>query len=150
MTDEPEGLGSWQASDLKWYPPERRPNYEAPPPPTPTQPPVTTKGPSGQRRAGFVLTGLALLAFADLAAGLLVPVRGLKLLGYLVVVAVVIIGVTIVVRSGRSGTRKVMLVIATVLVAVAIPVAGRHTLVGVVVGGRSSGDAAGSSNGEHT
>ena len=43
-----------------------------------------------------------------------------------------------------------MLVIATVLVAVAIPVAGRHTLGGVVVGGRSSGDAAGSSNGEHT
>ena len=24
MTDEPRGLGWWQASDLKWYPPEKR------------------------------------------------------------------------------------------------------------------------------
>ena len=36
MTDEPQGLGWWQASDLKWYPPEEHPNYGAalPPPPT--------------------------------------------------------------------------------------------------------------------
>jgi hypothetical protein len=33
MTDEPQGHGWWQASDLKWYPPERHPTYEAPPPP---------------------------------------------------------------------------------------------------------------------
>ena len=32
MTDGPQGYGWWQASDLKWYPPERHPNYEAPPP----------------------------------------------------------------------------------------------------------------------
>jgi DNA-binding helix-hairpin-helix protein with protein kinase domain len=35
MTDEPQGLGWWQASDLKWYPPEQRPDAAAlPPPPT--------------------------------------------------------------------------------------------------------------------
>jgi serine/threonine protein kinase len=35
MTDEPQGLGWWQASDLKWYPPEQRPDA-APLPPPPT------------------------------------------------------------------------------------------------------------------
>lgn len=36
MTDGPQGHGWWQASDLKWYPPELRPAYMAalPPPPT--------------------------------------------------------------------------------------------------------------------
>jgi S1-C subfamily serine protease/serine/threonine protein kinase len=35
MTDEPQGLGWWQAADLKWYPPDKRPDYGAalPPPP---------------------------------------------------------------------------------------------------------------------
>ena len=35
MTDEPQGPGWWQAADLKWYPPEKRPDYGAalPPPP---------------------------------------------------------------------------------------------------------------------
>ena len=35
MTDGPQGHGWWQASDLKWYPPEQRPDYMAalPPPP---------------------------------------------------------------------------------------------------------------------
>jgi hypothetical protein len=34
MTDEPQGLGWWQASDRKWYRPEERPDYgEALPPP---------------------------------------------------------------------------------------------------------------------
>ncbi|MGO9507488.1 MAG: hypothetical protein ACLPXZ_09130 [Mycobacterium sp.] len=35
MTDGPQGHGWWQASDLKWYPPEKRPAYMAalsPPP----------------------------------------------------------------------------------------------------------------------
>jgi eukaryotic-like serine/threonine-protein kinase len=45
MTDGPRGDGWWQASDLKWYPPEQRPEYMAalPPPPavdvTPDQEP---------------------------------------------------------------------------------------------------------------
>src|ERR1700722_9886712 len=32
MTDEPQGPGWWQASDLKWYPPEKRPDTAASPP----------------------------------------------------------------------------------------------------------------------
>ncbi len=36
MTDEPQGLGWWQASDRKWYPPEKRSDaVPLPPPPTP-------------------------------------------------------------------------------------------------------------------
>jgi hypothetical protein len=38
MSDVSQGPGWWQASDLKWYPPESQPNY-APPPPPPSQPP---------------------------------------------------------------------------------------------------------------
>jgi serine/threonine protein kinase len=35
MTDGPHGPGWWQAADLKWYPPDKRPDYGAalPPPP---------------------------------------------------------------------------------------------------------------------
>jgi hypothetical protein len=35
MSDVSQGLGWWQASDLKWYPPERHPDYVPPPPPPP-------------------------------------------------------------------------------------------------------------------
>ncbi len=48
MTDGPQGHGWWQAADLKWYPPEQRPDYMAtlPPPPAPDaaqqQPPDPT------------------------------------------------------------------------------------------------------------
>jgi hypothetical protein len=38
MTDVSRGPGWWQASDLKWYPPEQHPNYEAPPPVPPPRP----------------------------------------------------------------------------------------------------------------
>jgi hypothetical protein len=46
MTDRPQGPGWWQASDLKWYPPEQHANYVAPPsspatPATPTPSPGT-------------------------------------------------------------------------------------------------------------
>jgi serine/threonine protein kinase len=48
MTDGPQGDGWWQASDLKWYPPETRPDHMAalPPPPaaqTPAQAPVSAE-----------------------------------------------------------------------------------------------------------
>ena len=52
------------------------------------------------------------------------PPIGLQLLALLVFAVIVIIGVTIAVRSGQSGARKVMISIATVLLAIAIPVAG--------------------------
>ena len=82
--------------------------------PKPTQPPVSTKGPSGQRKVGFVLAGLALLVIAVQVVGRQVWGRPLEVL--LVALGIAIIGVTIAVRSGQSGARKVMFVSAMVLV----------------------------------
>ena len=39
MSDVSQGPGWWQASDLKWYPPELHADYVAPPTPSPTLPP---------------------------------------------------------------------------------------------------------------
>ena len=198
MSDVAQGPEWWQASDLKWYPPELHADYVAPLPPPPAAtkgqrnvgfvlaglvlleiavpvvwrlfvpgfaPPAVVllvvaaiaivgaaialrSGQSVQRKVGFVLAGLALLAFVG---GLFVGVRGLKLLGYLVVVAIMITGVTIAVRSGQPAQRKVMFSIAAVLVAVATSVAGAN--LGLVLfggrslfGGGSSGGGAGSAD----
>jgi hypothetical protein len=74
MSEAPQGSGWWQASDLKWYPPERTPGYTAQQPqpamsarPT-QQPPVTTRPRSVLVR--IILGGLVLLA---LAVAILVP-----------------------------------------------------------------------------
>ncbi len=126
MSEVSQGPGWWQASDLKWYPPELHADYVAPPPPAtptlpppspqvpPSQPPAAAKGLSGQRKI-VVLAGLALLAFADL---LLIPVNYPP--APVVLVAIAIIVVMIAVRSGQS----VSSVIATVLVVVVLPAAG--------------------------
>jgi hypothetical protein len=55
MSDVSQGDGWWQASDLKWYPPEKRPDpAELPPPPvTPPQPNAKTNYQSGQRKVPF-------------------------------------------------------------------------------------------------
>lgn len=51
VSDGPQGYGWWQASDLKWYPPERHrdfvPSLPPPPPPEPSKapPPATPQGP---------------------------------------------------------------------------------------------------------
>jgi Mycobacterium 19 kDa lipoprotein antigen len=125
MTDRPQGPGWWQASDLKWYPPEQHPNYVAPPSPPPThtatQSPSTTKPPSGPSKAGFVVAGLALLlVIAALVTGRVV--LGTFLPGLLLVAVIAIISITVAVRSGQSGSRKAMIVSAMVLVvAVAVP-----------------------------
>ncbi len=130
MSDVSPGPGWWQASDLKWYPPEEHADYvaplpppaELPPPPTPvtpTQPPVTTKGPSGL--VWFVLAGLALLA---IAAFLLVgnpTQRGVLIAA----VAIVIVGVWIADRSGQFAARTVMFVMAG-LVAIAVLVVANY------------------------
>ena len=44
MSDVSQGREWWQASDLKWYPPEQHSNYEAPPPPG--RPPVEQPRPA--------------------------------------------------------------------------------------------------------
>ena len=49
MSDQPHGHGWWQASDDKWYPPERHPNYVAPPPPE-TDTPARSSAQHGSRR----------------------------------------------------------------------------------------------------
>lgn len=51
MSDEPLGYGWWQASDERWYPPERHADYRPPPPPPP-QAGSSTRGaaPLGGRR----------------------------------------------------------------------------------------------------
>jgi Mycobacterium 19 kDa lipoprotein antigen len=77
MTDRSQGPGWWQASDLKWYPPEKHANYVAPlpyPPVMTKHSPSTTKGPSGPRNGGFVVAGLALLL---VIGGLVVVIGGL-------------------------------------------------------------------------
>ncbi len=78
MSDVSQGPGWWQASDLKWYPPELHPDYVAPLPPPPTPPPpaelppppmpVASKGPSGRRIAVFVAVALAVIWVAGMAA----------------------------------------------------------------------------------
>jgi serine/threonine kinase PknH len=88
MTDEPQGPGWWQASDLKWYPPERHPNYEAPPPsPPPKLPPPSSWAPPQQppqpapaRRsatpwilAGVVAAVVVVLVVAGIAGYLVWP-----------------------------------------------------------------------------
>jgi hypothetical protein len=52
MTDGPQGDGWWQASDLKWYPPEQRPDYMAvlPPPPAADAPQQQPESPATTRQ----------------------------------------------------------------------------------------------------
>jgi hypothetical protein len=53
MSDVPQGPGWWQASDLKWYPPESHPNYVAAPPP----PPAPGRNPAAAGYAPGVAAG---------------------------------------------------------------------------------------------
>jgi hypothetical protein len=55
MTDGPQRPGWWQASDLKWYPPERHPSYQAPHTPQPQ----TGSPPSGLPSYGQPDEGIA-------------------------------------------------------------------------------------------
>jgi Mycobacterium 19 kDa lipoprotein antigen len=125
VTEQPQGPGWWQASDLKWYPPEQNATSAAPPspepPPSPAQAPVTVKGKSGAPKVWFAVVGTAVVVvIAALVAGRVL--LGSFLPGLLLVAAVALIGATVVVRSGRSVQRKALLVTAVVLVvAVAVP-----------------------------
>ena len=132
MSDVSQGPEWWQAADLKWYPPELHADYVAPlspppplppppklpPPPTPppavtpNQPPATTKDPSGQSKVGIVLVGLTLLAIAVMAVAVLIGAKASGLFAVVVAWAIVIIGVTIVVRSDLPRARKVVFSIA--------------------------------------
>src|ERR1700729_2987259 len=53
MSDVSQGPGWWQASDLKWYPPELQGDYVAPLPPPPKlpPPPPSATDPAAQQRS---------------------------------------------------------------------------------------------------
>jgi hypothetical protein len=97
-------------------PPKLPPPPTLPPPPvtptqppvTPTQPPLTTKGdPSAQGKLVLVLAGLGLLSIAVQAVAFIMLHTTPALIAAVVVSWVlIIIGVTIVVRSDQSRARK--------------------------------------------
>jgi hypothetical protein len=69
-----EGPGWWQASDLKWYPPEQHSDYVAPPPPDgqpqrppPVQPPGS--GPPQRSRTSIAIMPI-IIGVAVVAAGI--------------------------------------------------------------------------------
>lgn len=69
MSDGPQGDGWWIASDGKWYPPEKHPDYKPPPPTAP--PPVPPPPPGGDTNwpiVAGVVGGLFLLLLIGLGA----------------------------------------------------------------------------------
>jgi Protein of unknown function (DUF2510) len=104
---------------------------DIPPPEIPatreaTRPPVTTTGPSGQRQVGFVLAGLVALAIAlqglgELAASHFLMPTSTVLASSVIVLIILIIGVTIAVRSGQSRARIGVFVIAMIAGLFAVP-----------------------------
>jgi peptidyl-prolyl cis-trans isomerase B (cyclophilin B) len=81
VSEVSQGPGWWQASDLKWYPPERHPNYEAPPPPElpppsswaqPQQPPARRSG-APCILAGVVAAVVVVLVVAGIGGYLMWP-----------------------------------------------------------------------------
>jgi Tfp pilus assembly major pilin PilA len=160
MSDQPQGPGWWQASDHKWYPPEKHATYAAPPSPpgTPTQPPTATKGRAERSKVWFTVAGIALiLVTAALVAGRVL--LGTFLPGLLLVAAIAIIGGTLVIRSSQTVTRKATTVTAVVLVvAAAIPASLKvvypvyHHFFndGTSQASRSAGSPASASNGDGT
>jgi hypothetical protein len=177
MSDVPQGPGWWQASDLKWYPPQESSDYLATLPSPPgqlspspaTQPSVATKSTSGA--VWFVLGGLTLLAIGaavyasnaiettcitdtsgyDLG-NFCASSRNAKadLVAALVVVVIVIVGVTIAVRSHQPRAGTVAFAIVTVLVPLAMFMSGVakfHHGENVTSPPGSTGGAGGSSSG---
>jgi hypothetical protein len=151
MSDVPQGPGWWQASDLKWYPPQESSDYLATLPPPPgqqspspaVQPTVATNGTSGV--VWFVLGGLTLLAIGaavyasnatenvcmtDASGNNLgnfcVSSRNATadLVAALVVVVIAVVGVTIAVRSHQPRAGTVTFAMVTVLVPLVLFVSG--------------------------
>jgi uncharacterized protein DUF2510 len=104
---------------------------DIPPPEIPAtretaRPPITTTGPVGQRQGGFVLAGLVVLAIAlqalgELAASHILMPASTVLVSSVIVLIILIIGVTIAVRSGQSHARIGIFVIAMIAGLFAVP-----------------------------
>jgi hypothetical protein len=69
MSDEPQGSGWWQASDLKWYPPEQHPNDVAPLPPPAKAPPTPPSSGQSQRRIALIAVIAAVAVTLMVGAG---------------------------------------------------------------------------------
>lgn len=94
---------------------------DIPPPPATseaTRPPVTTTGPVGQRQGGFVLAGLVVLAIALQALG---RAAWMPLMASASFVIILIVGVTVAVRSRQSHARIGVFVIAMIAGFFAVP-----------------------------
>lgn len=88
MSGVSQGPGWWQASDLKWYPPERHPTYEAPLPPLPRgggytpQEPYSQSGPPKSHLGWAIVTilvswpmGIVATVYASRVNGLWIQQR---------------------------------------------------------------------------
>jgi serine/threonine kinase PknH len=72
MSDESQGPGWWQASDLKWYPPELHSDDEALPPPPPDRPPAqigTPSAPTWDRKPLAIAAGAVIVVIVAATAG---------------------------------------------------------------------------------
>jgi hypothetical protein len=72
MSDESQGPGWWQASDLKWYPPELHSDDEALPPPPPDRPPPqigTPSPPTWDRKPLAIAAGAAIVVVVAATVG---------------------------------------------------------------------------------
>jgi serine/threonine kinase PknH len=72
MSDESQGPGWWQASDLKWYPPELHSDDEALPPPPPDRPTAqigTPPPPKWDRKPLAIAAGAVIVVIVAATAG---------------------------------------------------------------------------------
>jgi hypothetical protein len=72
MSDESPGPGWWQASDLKWYPPELHSDNEALPPPPPDRPPAqigTPPPPKWDRKPLAIAAGAVIVVIVAATVG---------------------------------------------------------------------------------
>lgn len=122
MSDRPQGSGWWQASDLKWYPPEQHANHVAPSSPA-AGPASGTSSAAGLGAPKRWLTGAGIALVVVIAVVVVGRVfLGTFVPGLLLVVAVAVVGIALAVRSGQSVARKAVFVsVAVLVVAVGIP-----------------------------
>jgi hypothetical protein len=84
MSQAPQGPGWWQASDLKWYPPQGRADYPASLPPSPGMQPSVyppTRQPPPERTPGWTIVSLLLVIGVPVVLLLVFAVALLALIG---------------------------------------------------------------------
>jgi Family of unknown function (DUF6131) len=129
MTELSQGPQWWQASDLKWYPPERHPNYEAPPPAPPPRPAErpppeigTPPPPSGQRprrRLTWPLIAGIVLIVLGLALPSLLPTFAFAHILFLLGLGVLLIGLVQMAMGKMAGAALILITAIVVILAAA-------------------------------